>query len=180
MLSCKSTINHKIMYCRSKFEKICSSNLQSKNEAWYSTTAWSLTKALVYTYPLSKIIYTHEFLSICTCCMHCLLQTEIPVDGVAGFHGVDLAISTLPEQIISAQLHLHALFPVTYTTHLNGWQWQMHRNISFDAPCKQEWTSWKLWTIPQKKLLDPADIQTWNHSCTVRVPRYISSGNMLK
>ena len=54
----------------------------------------------------------------------CLLQTEIPVDGVAGFHGVDLAISTLPEQnlMLSAQLHL--------------------------------------WTIPQKKLLDPADIQT--------------------
>ena len=26
----------------------------------------------------------------------CLLQTEIPLDGVAGLHGVDLAISTLP------------------------------------------------------------------------------------
>ena len=50
----------------------------------------------------------------------CLLQTEIPLDGVAGLHGVDLATSTLPEQMLSAQLHLHALFPVTYTTHLSG------------------------------------------------------------
>jgi len=52
----------------------------------------------------------------------CLLQTEIPLDGVAGLHGVDLAISTLPEQnlMLSAQLHLHALFPVTYTTQLSG------------------------------------------------------------